>query len=197
MKRNCFYFIQPDILLNTNKYKIGISESYKYERLNSYGKKRRTIMVLEDIHNVRDFEKIIIRKFNKKFTNIGRNEYFEGSEILMCDIIYQTFMKYKYNIDIQIKNMENDILYISSSDNEDDMYDDNDIYNDNLIIKYNIFKIGKKYINNYHNYLLYKSSLSVNLKLLQNNKIYKKKHKNYIKKLYKKIFHKSLYKKNI
>ena len=30
-KRQLFYFIQPEILLDTKRYKIGISQSTKYE----------------------------------------------------------------------------------------------------------------------------------------------------------------------
>ena len=36
-KRQLFYFIQPEILLDTKRYKIGISQSIKYDRIKNYG----------------------------------------------------------------------------------------------------------------------------------------------------------------
>ena len=181
-KRQLFYFVQPEILLNTNRYKIGISQSLKYDRIKNYGAKVRTLLTLEDLENAKDFEKIIIKKFNRKFTSIGGNEYFEGSEYLMSNVIYQEYIKYKYNKDIQIKLLnynDNEVVYISS-DEEGDEDDIPKILHKNAII--NIGKKIKKY--KYNNYLsLYNfHHFTKNFKLYQHNKIYKKKQKKYLKK---------------
>ena len=124
-KRQLFYFIQPEI--------------------KNYGVKSRLLLTFEDIDNVKNFEKLIIKKFNKRFKSIGGNEYFEGCEYLMSNIIYQEYIKYKYNKEVQIKDFDyesKEIFYISSDDEES-------ILNSPLKqINYELLNIGVKTNNN-------------------------------------------------
>ena len=167
-KRQLFYFIQPEILLDTKRYKIGISQSTKYDRIKNYGAKARLLLTLEDIANVKDFEKVIIKKFNKKFKSIGGNEYFEGCEYLMSNTIYQEYIKYKYNKEVQIKDFnyeDKEIFYISSDDEES-------VINSPLKqVNYDLPNIGIK--TNYNNYY-YQNNFAINFKLIQNEKLRKK-----------------------
>ena len=115
-RRELFYFVQREILLKKNRYKIGKSKSTKYERIKNYGAKCRILITLDDINNVKNFEKIIKKKLKKRFVLVGGNEYFEGCEFLMSNVIYQEYVKYKYNKEIQLKhiNLNNsDVFYIS------------------------------------------------------------------------------------
>ena len=168
-KRQLFYFIQPEILLDTKRYKIGISQSTKYDRIKNYGAKARLLLTLEDIANVKDFEKVIIKKFNKKFKSIGGNEYFEGCEYLMSNTIYQEYIKYKYNKEVQIKDFnyeDKEIFYISSDDEES-------VINSPLKqVNYDLPNIGTK--TNYNNYYHYQNNFAINFKLIQNEKLRKK-----------------------
>ena len=172
-KRQLFYFIQPEILLDTKRYKIGISQSIKYDRIKNYGAKARLLLTLEDIANVKDFEKVIIKKFNKKFKSIGGNEYFEGCEYLMSNTIYQEYIKYKYNKEVQIKDLDyesKEIFYISSDDEESVINSplkqiSNDLLN-------SLPNIGVK--NNYNNSNYYPQNFAINFKLIQNEKLRKK-----------------------
>ena len=169
-KRQLFYFIQPEILLDTKRYKIGISQSSKYDRIKNYGVKSRLLLTFEDILNVKEFEKVIIKKFNKRFKSIGGNEYFEGCEYLMSNIIYQEYIKYKYNKEVQIKDFDyesKEIFYISSDDEES-------ILNSPLKqINYELLNIGVKTNNNDGYY--YPKIFAINIKLIQNEKLRKKK----------------------
>ena len=169
-KRQLFYFIQPEILLDTKRYKIGISQSSKYDRIKNYGVKSRLLLTFEDIDNVKNFEKLIIKKFNKRFKSIGGNEYFEGCEYLMSNIIYQEYIKYKYNKEVQIKDFDyesKEIFYISSDDEES-------ILNSPLKqINYELLNIGVKTNNNDGYY--YPKIFAINFKLIQNEKLRKKK----------------------
>jgi hypothetical protein len=168
-KRQLFYFIQPEILLDTKRYKIGISQSTKYDRIKNYGAKARLLLTLEDIANVKDFEKVIIKKFNKKFKSIGGNEYFEGCEYLMSNTIYQEYIKYKYNKEVQIKDLDyesKEIFYISSDDEES-------VINSPLKqVNYDLPNIGVK--TNYNNNYYYQNNFAINFKLIQNEKLRKK-----------------------
>jgi hypothetical protein len=73
------YLIQPEILLGTNKYKIGCSSKNNMNRINSYGKNTRKIYIEECI-NPFEIEKIIKNMFKNKFKLICGNEWFEGDE---------------------------------------------------------------------------------------------------------------------
>lgn len=110
MKKGCIYLVQPDLLLGTNRYKVGISESVKYNRVSNYGKKRRTLCIFEDIDDVKKLEKIVINIFNKVFKKINRNEYFEGNECTMIKILSDEVIKYKYNNVIDLTNIEDYVI---------------------------------------------------------------------------------------
>ena len=178
-KRQLFYFIQPEILLDTKRYKIGISQSSKYDRIKNYGVKSRLLLTLEDIDNVKNFEKVIIKKFNKRFKSIGGNEYFEGCEYLMSNIIYEEYIKYKYNKEVEIKDFDyenKEIFYISSDDEESIL---NSPFNQ---INYELPNIGVK--TNYIDDRYYPKIFAINFKLIQNKKLRKKRLKKQKKEVY-------------
>lgn len=82
MSKGTIYLIQPDILVGTNRYKIGCSKSPDLQRCNSYKKGSRFICIMECI-NPLILEKKIIDKFNESFKLISGREYFEGDETIM------------------------------------------------------------------------------------------------------------------
>ena len=185
-KRQLFYFIQPEILLETRRYKIGISQSFKYDRIKNYGSKARLLLTFEDLINAKDFEKIIIKKFNKKFKSVGGNEYFEGCEYLMSNVIYQEYVQYKYQKEVQIIDYnyeDKEIFYVSSDEENDDDYLISNIVEKKII---NIDFIGKKTKYNNLKYLRYnQGNFAINFKQISNNKLrrkrYKKRNKYYTK----------------
>lgn len=73
------YLIQPEELLQTNRYKIGCSTKNDLSRVNSYKKKSRYLYIAECI-NPYTLEANIKSVFNNKYTLIAGKEYFEGDE---------------------------------------------------------------------------------------------------------------------
>lgn len=70
------YLVQPVILQNTNRYKIGVSSLSNLSRLKAYGNGTRYLTILE-CENPFKIEKELIKKFNLLFKKIGGNEYFQ------------------------------------------------------------------------------------------------------------------------
>jgi hypothetical protein len=73
------YLIQPEELLQTNRYKIGCSLKNDLSRVCSYKKNSRYLYIAECI-NPHTLESNIKSSFNNKYTLIAGKEYFEGDE---------------------------------------------------------------------------------------------------------------------
>jgi hypothetical protein len=73
------YLIQPEELLQTNRYKIGCSTKNDLSRVNSYKKNSRYLYIAECI-NPYTLEANIKSAFNDKYKLIAGKEYFEGDE---------------------------------------------------------------------------------------------------------------------
>lgn len=71
------YLVQPDNLIGTNRYKIGMSNCTNDSRLKSYGKKT-IIHGYFECENAIHKERELLVIFRKNFKNISGNEYFEG-----------------------------------------------------------------------------------------------------------------------
>lgn len=76
IKMPYIYLVQPVILQNTNRYKIGVSSLSNLSRLKAYGNGTRYLTILE-CENPFKIEKELIKKFNLLFKKIGGNEYFQ------------------------------------------------------------------------------------------------------------------------
>ena len=106
------YLIQPEELLQTNRYKIGCSIKNDLSRLGSYKKKSRYLYIAECI-NPYTLESNIKSAFNSKYTLIAGREYFEGDE------------KKIVNDFVKIVNDYNNEVYASSENSEDTEMIDN------------------------------------------------------------------------
>lgn len=108
--RGIVYLIQPEILIGTNRYKIGCSSKENINRLKSYSCNSRFLCVM-NCNKPFEFEKIIKNKFNEKFNLIGGHEYFEGDEddivLTFIDIIHNNKNYLVNNIDDN-KKIKND-----------------------------------------------------------------------------------------
>lgn len=78
MKHGILYFVQPCILIGTNRYKIGITTKHDKSRFNEYDSGTKIIYYL-DCKNIDLIERSIIIDFRKKFKTVKGNEYFEGN----------------------------------------------------------------------------------------------------------------------
>jgi len=88
------YLIQPEELIGTNRYKIGISSKNNISRINSYKKNTIIIYVLE-CYDPLNLEKIIKNKFKNVFKLVAGNEYFECSDLyLMKTNFLNLYMDY-------------------------------------------------------------------------------------------------------
>jgi hypothetical protein len=86
------YFIQPEVLLGTDRFKVGKHDKNGLERIKSYGKKTEIIIVWE-CQNSNFLEFQIIKKFKENFKLIKGNEYFQGDKQKMKKL----FMYIIYN----------------------------------------------------------------------------------------------------
>jgi len=88
------YFIQPAELVGTNRFKVGCSAKNDLSRVKSYKVGTRTIMILqcEDPFGV---EQKVLQEFNTRFHKIAGNEYFEGNEIDMRTVFYETYIQWE------------------------------------------------------------------------------------------------------
>ena len=78
-KEGTVYFIQPTELINTNKYKIGMSRENDLCRLKTYHKGTRFICVMSCKYP-KTLEGILKTCFKNKYKLIAGSEYFEGNE---------------------------------------------------------------------------------------------------------------------
>ena len=94
MSRGMIYFIQPCELVGTNRYKIGCSKIPDLKRCNyGYRKGSRYICIME-CNNPLGLEKNIKDEFNKLFTLIAGDEYFEGDETIMKRVFLKIIEEY-------------------------------------------------------------------------------------------------------
>jgi hypothetical protein len=108
------YLIQPEELLQTNRYKIGCSTKNDLSRVNSYKKKSRYLYIAECIYPFA-LEANIKNVFNNKYKLIAGKEYFEGNE---KDIV-NDFVKIvnDYNNKIYCTEIHTEILDNTIKDN--------------------------------------------------------------------------------
>jgi len=93
------YLVQPAILKNTNRYKIGMSSLDDLSRVRSYKKGTRYLYIGEcaDAYKV---EKKIISAFKSNYTLIGGKEYFEvDDELAMLNLFVSIVMNHKNGVD--------------------------------------------------------------------------------------------------
>lgn len=110
MNKGIIYFIQPEELIDTNRYKIGCSSKNTTQRLKSYHKGSRIIFVSE-CNEPFKLEKYILEIFNQKFEKIAGNEYFQGNEEELKNEFIKCVLEYNNVSDISNKN----IIPISNS----------------------------------------------------------------------------------
>ena len=106
------YFIQPTELINTNKYKIGMSRKNDLSRLKSYHKGTRFISIMS-CNNPLLLEGLIKNKFQNKYKLIAGNEYFEGDEKNMLNDFLQIIDENK-----NLKELENKEIIFNNLDKE-------------------------------------------------------------------------------
>lgn len=129
------YLIQPELLIGTEKYKIGMSEKKDLSRMSSYGK-NKIIYYLVYCIKPKLLENKLIQKFNQHFKLIYGREYFEGKIFDMIKEFHNLVINYNnetkfYGIDTIIHTNKpvkkrktnqiiNDIQKILKSDNNKD-----------------------------------------------------------------------------
>lgn len=79
MSTGIVYLIQPCELINTNRYKIGMSRKSDLSRMKAYKNGTRYLFICER-QNVLEVEKRIINSFNERYKRIAGREYFEIDE---------------------------------------------------------------------------------------------------------------------
>ena len=84
------YFIQPAELVGTNRYKIGCSAKNDMLRCRSYRVGTRYLMVVECPQPFQ-VESILIKQFQARFPRVAGKEYFEGDELEMRNLFYETY----------------------------------------------------------------------------------------------------------
>ena len=90
MTKGILYFLQPHILIGTNRYKIGRTNTRNNFRLKSYGS-GADIIYYNKCDNVELLERILILNFKKNFENIAGHEYFAGNVQKMKDIYLNVY----------------------------------------------------------------------------------------------------------
>lgn len=84
------YFIQPAELVGTNRYKIGCSATNDMIRCKSYRQGTRYLMILE-CHQPFSVESVVKARFESIFRRVAGKEYFEGDELQMRNVFYETY----------------------------------------------------------------------------------------------------------
>ena len=100
------YFIQPTELINTKKYKIGMSRENDLCRLKKYHKGTRFICVMSCKYPV-TLESILKTCFKSKYKLIAGSEYFEGNEDEMLEDFLEIIKENK-NDNVKDKEIKND-----------------------------------------------------------------------------------------
>jgi len=84
------YFIQPAELVGTNRYKIGCSATNDMVRCKSYRQGTRYLMILECPQPF-SVESVVKSRFESLFQRVAGKEYFEGDELEMRRVFYETY----------------------------------------------------------------------------------------------------------
>lgn len=88
------YLVQPENYLNTNVYKIGMSDKPLIDRIKSYGSQSRVLFLME-CNMAYELEQEIIKAFKQKFKIHKGKEYFEGIEFEMTSVFMQLCVTHK------------------------------------------------------------------------------------------------------
>jgi hypothetical protein len=122
------YLVQPEELLNTNRFKVGCSKNNDYSRLSKYHKKCKIISIRECEKNYKKIEKKIICKFKKKYKLIAGNEYFEADKKIIeneFNIIVTEYNIKNTNTDTDDENTDTDDENTDTDDENTDTDDEN------------------------------------------------------------------------
>jgi hypothetical protein len=139
--KGIIYLVQPSVLFNTNRYKIGYSARCNLDRINSYGR-NVTVFFINSCDNPIIYETIIKEEFNKKFKLISGKEYFEGdvNEMKKCifNIFTQDISTYskiieKYNNKEEKTDSDNDEEELKNSMIQEDKDEDKKETRDEVI----------------------------------------------------------------
>ena len=74
------YLVQPCELVNTNRYKIGMSSKNTLDRVNKGYRKGTRYLNIQEVKNPLNIENRLKKIFNEKYKLIAGKEYFEGDE---------------------------------------------------------------------------------------------------------------------
>jgi len=121
------YLIQPAQCVDTEHFKIGMSNNNDLKRCNSYLNGSRYLCIFE-CKNPLNLEKIIKNEFTKNFKLIAGKEYFKGDEKKIKQLFIELFSQYD-NIKLNTKSDAGlDIKSYTKSDEElsTDSEDDSD-----------------------------------------------------------------------
>lgn len=93
------YLVQPALLCQTNRYKIGMSSKADLSRLRSYHNGTRYILVFE-CEDARAVERKLLFAFNRMYARCpGGNEYFEcDDESNMLNLFVDIVMSHKNGV---------------------------------------------------------------------------------------------------
>lgn len=96
------YLVQPALLCQTNRYKIGMSSKADLSRLRSYHCGTRYILVFE-CNDARVAERKLLIAFNRAYTRcLGGNEYFEcDDEAAMINLFVEVIMSHKNGLPVR------------------------------------------------------------------------------------------------
>jgi hypothetical protein len=111
------YLVQPALLCQTNRYKIGMSSKADLSRLRSYHNGTRYILVFE-CDDARVVERKLLFAFNRMYTRcLGGNEYFEcDNEMQMINLFVDIVMSHKNGVSSKYSTPKQDpIEYVEST----------------------------------------------------------------------------------
>jgi hypothetical protein len=95
------YFLQPCLVVGSNKYKIGMSSKDSLTRVRSYHEGTIYLCIVS-CNNYLEVEKILIQEFKKKYKLICGNEYFEiKNENEALELFIEIFLKYRKKAEIK------------------------------------------------------------------------------------------------
>ena len=165
------YLIQPNILIGTDRYKIGCSGKNNLQRIKSYGDNTR-IIAINECDNPFLLEKQLKCEFTKKFKILSGKEYFIGDSKLMEKEFLETVFKYKSNLELNKKITLCDdtkeypksytLYYKNLDDTLSNTILDKDILYDFLKQNYKILKIDDE---DYYKYKILSSELFNNFEI--------------------------------
>lgn len=74
------YLVQPCELVNTRRYKVGMSKKTTLDRVNKGYKRGTRYLNIQEVRDPVRVESKLLKSFNRNFKKIAGREYFEGSE---------------------------------------------------------------------------------------------------------------------